>query len=772
TQLRVAERVPFRLTPILSRALGLNGLSGAFQVAAENILRTLRANRETLLTLLEAFVYDPLVDWTTGGPASVPKTASMTAECAVTQLVALCSDSGFEQSLIKVEQELRAIWNQLTANVVEWRDNAMALANKTALIAALQECPTVVADVASVRQQFSDLRKAVDEKAATFASYCDAATCEGPALRAMAAYFSQTTSLWAQWLGHVCTQLDIGASAQQTLTRLQTTALVGQPTLASDLAYLTQQLSALEGGASDQLFSVLHPRPLYASTSTAAQRLLAMLDLLKVDVLPRLLALSDVDAVASPLVPLVGEGMELLASMVATDDCDVIADKLEAEYEAVIAAAANQRQAQGAPASATLMSTPGASAAPAAGAAPQVLLLALDSLFAELRFIDKLQLIHGLFSAIQAAGTGGGGRLEAACGVVESILIAPLVAAEGLVVENGEMGQTVSPGHIMSDRQAITALMALVQSVSEEPIPGLPTIESVLDDAEVSHEVSASIREDLRANIGPTREAIIEVSNTAVSMLSNPAYARVAADPAVANDLGAIGDKAMPLQEALVDSTTQQVHVLQTQVQRYWQPIGVALVDADLKLQSLVDLTASVRHAEPTEFLLKQASWPQLAFNPVQVRVEDLLPTVKKCPNPFNGDKKLGYASKVCFDTVGQFNNTCQFALRSFAGGQPGQVDLQMLHEASTQIGEIFHAVQALRERLLTCKVVEIESKREEQRNRQGMLIWRRVRAKLEGRDTPDKSRMGVGQQLEKVIHEATCMENLALMYEGWTPWV
>jgi len=29
-------------------------------------MKTLRKGRETLLTLLEAFVYDPLIDWTTG----------------------------------------------------------------------------------------------------------------------------------------------------------------------------------------------------------------------------------------------------------------------------------------------------------------------------------------------------------------------------------------------------------------------------------------------------------------------------------------------------------------------------------------------------------------------------------------------------------------------------------------------------------------------------------------------------------------------------------
>lgn len=32
-------------------------------MSCEEVLRVLRGGRETLLTLLEAFVYDPLVDW-------------------------------------------------------------------------------------------------------------------------------------------------------------------------------------------------------------------------------------------------------------------------------------------------------------------------------------------------------------------------------------------------------------------------------------------------------------------------------------------------------------------------------------------------------------------------------------------------------------------------------------------------------------------------------------------------------------------------------------
>lgn len=36
---------------------------GTFRLTCETVLQSLKRGRETLLTLLEAFVYDPLVDW-------------------------------------------------------------------------------------------------------------------------------------------------------------------------------------------------------------------------------------------------------------------------------------------------------------------------------------------------------------------------------------------------------------------------------------------------------------------------------------------------------------------------------------------------------------------------------------------------------------------------------------------------------------------------------------------------------------------------------------
>ncbi|XP_054164318.1 serine/threonine-protein kinase SMG1-like [Oppia nitens] len=62
--LRVPEKVSCRLTQNIVNAFGITGIEGTFRMSCENILRVLRKGKETLLTLLEAFVYDPLIDWT------------------------------------------------------------------------------------------------------------------------------------------------------------------------------------------------------------------------------------------------------------------------------------------------------------------------------------------------------------------------------------------------------------------------------------------------------------------------------------------------------------------------------------------------------------------------------------------------------------------------------------------------------------------------------------------------------------------------------------
>jgi len=57
------ERVPFRLTRMLRKAMEVSGIRGSFTITCQVTMRVLRDNRESLLAVLEALVYDPLISW-------------------------------------------------------------------------------------------------------------------------------------------------------------------------------------------------------------------------------------------------------------------------------------------------------------------------------------------------------------------------------------------------------------------------------------------------------------------------------------------------------------------------------------------------------------------------------------------------------------------------------------------------------------------------------------------------------------------------------------
>ncbi|KAI1427168.1 phosphatidylinositol 3 [Xylaria sp. FL1777] len=56
------ERVPFRLTHNMVAAMGVYGYEGPFRKCSELTLSILRQQEETLMTILEAFIYDPTLD--------------------------------------------------------------------------------------------------------------------------------------------------------------------------------------------------------------------------------------------------------------------------------------------------------------------------------------------------------------------------------------------------------------------------------------------------------------------------------------------------------------------------------------------------------------------------------------------------------------------------------------------------------------------------------------------------------------------------------------
>lgn len=57
------EKVPFRLTRMLSYAMEVSGIEGSFRITSENVMKVLRENKDSLMAILEAFAYDPLINW-------------------------------------------------------------------------------------------------------------------------------------------------------------------------------------------------------------------------------------------------------------------------------------------------------------------------------------------------------------------------------------------------------------------------------------------------------------------------------------------------------------------------------------------------------------------------------------------------------------------------------------------------------------------------------------------------------------------------------------
>lgn len=57
------EKIPFRLTRMLVNAMEVSGIHGSYKKSCEVTMDVLRDNKDSLMAVLEAFVYDPLIAW-------------------------------------------------------------------------------------------------------------------------------------------------------------------------------------------------------------------------------------------------------------------------------------------------------------------------------------------------------------------------------------------------------------------------------------------------------------------------------------------------------------------------------------------------------------------------------------------------------------------------------------------------------------------------------------------------------------------------------------
>lgn len=110
--LRVPETVPFRLTGNLAQALGPTTVEGTFRESCKHALSVVRSGKDVILQMLEAFIYDPLVDW-----SAQEQVVSTTSVNVATVLAVYGTDERSEialpltQALLRVRiKELKVPW--------------------------------------------------------------------------------------------------------------------------------------------------------------------------------------------------------------------------------------------------------------------------------------------------------------------------------------------------------------------------------------------------------------------------------------------------------------------------------------------------------------------------------------------------------------------------------------------------------------------------------------------------------------------------------------
>ncbi len=102
------ERVPFRLTPNIVDALGLSGVEGLFSAASECTMHVMRANQQTMMSVLHTFIYDPLVEWKAPASSSPSYTLAHATGSSVQSLALQGAAHGtaFNPNAIKILDEI------------------------------------------------------------------------------------------------------------------------------------------------------------------------------------------------------------------------------------------------------------------------------------------------------------------------------------------------------------------------------------------------------------------------------------------------------------------------------------------------------------------------------------------------------------------------------------------------------------------------------------------------------------------------------------------
>ena len=121
------ERIPFRLTRMLVKAMEVGGVEGTFRSTCESVMSVMRQIEDSLMAILEAFVHDPLMNWKLletvqgGEEEDADESASSNQPNAKAAAVIsrvrdkLTGNDFYEDEKISVEEQVRRLILQATS---------------------------------------------------------------------------------------------------------------------------------------------------------------------------------------------------------------------------------------------------------------------------------------------------------------------------------------------------------------------------------------------------------------------------------------------------------------------------------------------------------------------------------------------------------------------------------------------------------------------------------------------------------------------------------
>ena len=134
------ERVPFRLTRMLIKAMEVSGVEGNFRNTCERTMLVLRDNMDSLITMLEAFVYDPLISWRLLNTNNEkheqgslpPMPSSTTVEDSITKTPMINEETIYEENVMSSYQhdpEKERMQQQRKANLQKYKEMQNMISN-------------------------------------------------------------------------------------------------------------------------------------------------------------------------------------------------------------------------------------------------------------------------------------------------------------------------------------------------------------------------------------------------------------------------------------------------------------------------------------------------------------------------------------------------------------------------------------------------------------------------------------------------------------------